>query len=170
MPFSSHFASLNYTKFAFCIIGTDVLTPSLTLAEYATVAHSLRSSDTCQLRRPCGAPPAYKMPVLYGSRLEFVPRTGLLQDYYKNRCFSLVVKVWKSQTGRTFPDFVSEMCLGVYYPRDTRSGVPVSGGIFSSCFIRKKSTVSSGTKLSCLPVRFLPPQAQEICIWTRDKP
>nr|DAL83648.1 MAG TPA: hypothetical protein [Inoviridae sp.] len=62
------------------------------------------------------------------------------------------------------------MCLDVYYPRDTRSGVPVSGGIFSSCFIRKKSTVSSGTKLSCLPVRFLPPQAQEICIWTRDKP
>lgn len=70
----------------------DYQSPSLTLAEYATVAHSLRSSDTCQLRRPGGTPPAYKMPVLYGSRLESVPRTGLLQDYYENRCFSQVVE------------------------------------------------------------------------------
>lgn len=50
MPFSSHFASLNYTKFAFCIIGTEksfpqnIVFPSVT-PPLPTIPHQKRSSQ-----------------------------------------------------------------------------------------------------------------------------
>lgn len=102
-------------------LGSCLLGSAASLCGYYSLASSLA---------PTGVQNARFVWFAHRVLLVIVPIFGLLLNYYENCLISYVVEVLFFKVGSRTRDFMSEMCIYEYYPRDTVSGVAFFGSFF----------------------------------------